>query len=192
MPCCRVGTHEGRDFADKFTHINRPLIQVLPLSRPRNLVHLQQVLLNLIVNGMDALDEANRRGRRVSVTAGLNGPRTVEVAVSDSGPGVPAELTQISDPFFTTKQNGMGTGLSIARTIIAAHSGQPWAENGNEAERRGKLLAIVQRHSTGSFTDAKKVSVCSASLPTSPIMSGRRAGVSQRKLFNSLGVSTQT
>jgi len=98
-----------------------------------DLVHLQQVLLNLIVNGMDALDEANSGDRRVSITAAVDGPKTVEIAVSDSGPGLPADkLAHIFDPFFTTKANGMGMGLPISRTIIAAHGGRLWAENRNE------------------------------------------------------------
>jgi len=93
-------------------------------------VHLQQVLLNLIVNGIDAIDETQPGDRRVSVSASLDGPDTVEIAVSDSGPGVPADkLTHIFDPFFTTKPKGMGMGLPISRTIIEAHQGRIWAEN---------------------------------------------------------------
>jgi len=96
-------------------------------------VHLQQVLMNLIVNGMDALNGANGGDRRVSVTAALDEPKTIEIAVSDSGPGVSADqLTRIFDPFFTTKPNGMGMGLPISRTIITAHNGRLWAENRNE------------------------------------------------------------
>jgi two-component system sensor kinase FixL len=95
-----------------------------------DVVHLQQVLLNLIVNAMDALDEAKTGDRRVSVTASLDGPQTVEIAVSDSGRGIPADkLTHIFDPFFTTKPKGMGMGLPISRTIIEAHHGRLWAEN---------------------------------------------------------------
>jgi len=95
-----------------------------------DVVHLQQVLLNLIVNGMDAVDEANAGERRVSVTASLDGAQAVEIAVSDSGRGVPADkLLHIFDPFFTTKPNGMGMGLPICRTIIEAHHGRLWAEN---------------------------------------------------------------
>ncbi len=98
-----------------------------------DLVHLQQVLLNLIVNGMDALDESNREDRRVSVIATPDGSKTVEIAVSDSGPGIPADkLAHIFDPFFTTKANGMGMGLPISHTIIAAHGGRLWAENKDE------------------------------------------------------------
>jgi C4-dicarboxylate-specific signal transduction histidine kinase len=93
-------------------------------------VHLQQVLLNLILNGMDALDDARPEDRRVGVTARLNGAQTVEIVVHDAGPGIPADLLgQIFNPFFTTKSDGMGMGLAISRTIIEAHDGQLWAEN---------------------------------------------------------------
>jgi two-component system sensor kinase FixL len=93
-------------------------------------VHLQQVLLNLILNGMDALKGS--RDRLVSLTARLNGMQTIEIAVSDTGHGIPAEkLQQVFDPFFTTKPNGMGMGLPISRTIIEAHGGMLWAENKN-------------------------------------------------------------
>jgi signal transduction histidine kinase len=93
-------------------------------------VHLQQVLLNLIVNGMDVLDETPQGERSVSVTALLGRPKTIYIAVSDSGRGIPTDkLTQIFDPFFTTKASGIGRGLSISRTIIEAHNGKLWAEN---------------------------------------------------------------
>jgi PAS domain S-box-containing protein len=103
----------------------------LPLVRGDR-VHLQQVLLNLILNGMDALNEVSRENRRVSVTARLDGMQTVEIAVSDTGHGIPADkLAHVFDPFFTTKPNGLGMGLSISRTIIEAHGGRLWAENNN-------------------------------------------------------------
>jgi PAS domain S-box-containing protein len=93
-------------------------------------VHLQQVLLNLVLNGMDALNGANGETRRVTVTARLGGARIVEVAVADTGPGIPTDvMPNVFDPFFSTKTNGMGMGLSISRTIVQAHGGQLWAEN---------------------------------------------------------------
>ena len=93
-------------------------------------VHLQQVLLNVVLNGMDALNGASRGERRISVIASLNGAQTVEIAVSDTGSGIPADrLGHIFDPFFTTKASGMGMGLPISRTIIEAHGGRLWAEN---------------------------------------------------------------
>ena len=95
-------------------------------------VHLQQVLLNVILNGIDALNGAVLGERRISVVASLNGAQTVEVAVSDTGSGIPADkLAHVFDPFFTTKANGMGMGLPISRTIIEAHGGRLWAENNN-------------------------------------------------------------
>ena len=93
-------------------------------------VHLQQVLLNLILNGMDALNGDEPEDRRVSVTARLDGAQIVEIAVGDAGHGIPADtLARIFDPFFTTKPNGMGMGLAISRTIVEAHGGRLWAEN---------------------------------------------------------------
>ena len=93
-------------------------------------VHLQQVLLNLILNGMDALDGARPADRRVSINARRDGDQRVEIAVGDGGPGIPADtLGQIFDPFFTTKPHGMGMGLAISRTIVEAHGGKLWAEN---------------------------------------------------------------
>lgn len=92
-------------------------------------VQLQQVILNLIVNGMDAVSEMPY-GRAVIGSTELNGGASAVVSISDSGPGIPSEkLIEIFDPFFTTKQQGMGMGLSIARTIIHAHKGRIWAEN---------------------------------------------------------------
>jgi signal transduction histidine kinase len=92
-------------------------------------VQLQQVILNLIVNSMDAIG-ATPDGRIVIGRTEMNGESSAIISISDSGPGIPPNrLDQVFDPFFTTKNEGMGIGLSIARTIVQAHRGRIWAEN---------------------------------------------------------------
>jgi two-component system, LuxR family, sensor kinase FixL len=109
-------------------------------------VHLQQVLLNLILNGMDAVNGASPENRRVTVTARLDGTQTVQIDVSDSGHGIPADrLAHIFDPFFTTKPDGMGMGLPISRTIIEAHHGRLWAENNHGSGAAFRFTLPVER-----------------------------------------------
>ena len=93
-------------------------------------VHLSQVLINLIINAMDAIVDSVDPRRCVTVEAQALPDNAVEVAVTDSGAGIPAErMQQIFEPFFTTKAGGMGMGLCVSRTIIEAHGGRLWAEN---------------------------------------------------------------
>jgi len=93
-------------------------------------VHLQQVLLNLLLNGLDAMNGLPNAERSVSVRADETADGNLEVAVTDSGAGIPADtLPKIFEPFFTTKSTGMGMGLAISRTIIEAHGGKLRATN---------------------------------------------------------------
>jgi two-component system sensor kinase FixL len=118
-------------------------------------VHLQQVLLNLISNGMDALDEAAHKARGIVVTAMRRGAEAVEIAVNDNGSGIPKErIEQIFASFFTTKPTGMGMGLSISRTLIEANGGRLWAENleGGGASLRFTLPVSQESHAGGLQT----------------------------------------
>jgi C4-dicarboxylate-specific signal transduction histidine kinase len=91
-------------------------------------VQLQQVLLNLIMNGgVEAMSAVTGRTRELTVSSALTEPGSVLVAVEDTGTGLdPAIAQRIFEPFFTTKSDGLGVGLSICRSIIEAHGGRLW------------------------------------------------------------------
>ena len=101
--------------------LNLPLIE-------GDRVELQQVMLNLIVNSIEAMSEAGDGDRDLLITTEQTESDTVRVAVKDSGPGLAAKsLERAFDSFYTTKPGGMGMGLSICRSIIEAHGGRLWA-----------------------------------------------------------------
>jgi PAS domain S-box-containing protein len=91
-------------------------------------VQLQQVILNLIVNAIEAMREVSDDSRELLIGSRADMPDGVIVTVRDSGPGLkPESLNHLFDPFYTTKPTGMGMGLSICRSITEAHGGQLWA-----------------------------------------------------------------
>jgi C4-dicarboxylate-specific signal transduction histidine kinase len=92
-------------------------------------VHLQQVLLNLLLNGMEAMSTTQRERRQLVIKT-MTADDQVETSVRDRGQGIRAEtVSKIFEPFYTTKGEGMGIGLSIASTIIEAHGGHLAARN---------------------------------------------------------------
>jgi PAS domain S-box-containing protein len=95
-------------------------------------VQLQQVVLNLVMNGIDAMRAVTDRPRILTVRSQLNDRGNIVVNVADSGVGLdPANRDHIFESFFTTKPEGMGMGLAISNTIIEAHHGRLWAESGS-------------------------------------------------------------
>lgn len=110
-------------------------------------VQLQQVIINLMINAVQAMASVNGRARELLVRSMRDGPETVVVAVQDSGEGLdPAKADHLFDAFFTTKPDGMGMGLSICRTIMDAHNGRIWASanDGPGATFRFSLPVAVQ------------------------------------------------
>jgi C4-dicarboxylate-specific signal transduction histidine kinase len=98
------------------------------LSVQGDRVQLQQVILNLILNAVEAMSSVHDGPRELSISTEQSGAGEVLVAVRDSGPGLdPEHLERVFDSFYTTKPSGMGLGLSICRSIIDAHGGRLWA-----------------------------------------------------------------
>jgi len=114
------------------SHKARLRIEVAPSLPPvrGDTVQLQQVLLNLILNALEAMIDCPIEDREVVVRAVPSALSVVEMTVTDQGPGFSKEkLAKSFEPFFTTKKHGMGVGLAICQTIIRAHGGQLTAEN---------------------------------------------------------------
>jgi C4-dicarboxylate-specific signal transduction histidine kinase len=113
-------------------------------------IHLQQVLLNLVLNGLDAMTDTPDDERRLVVsTAARNGH--VDLTVRDAGSGIAdGVLPRLFDPFFTTKRDGMGMGLSVVRTIVEAHNGRIQAQNNIGRGATLRVSLPVRRHASPS------------------------------------------
>ena len=109
------------------TSLQTHLTEGLPLV-VGDRIQLQQVMLNLILNAVEALSESRETSRALLIKTQRDGPGGVLVEVQDSGPGLkPENMDRLFDAFYTTKPDGMGMGLSICRSIIEAHGGRIWA-----------------------------------------------------------------
>jgi signal transduction histidine kinase len=93
-------------------------------------VQLQQVMMNLIMNGIDAMKDVEG-ARELTIRSERANHQQLLVSVSDTGVGLPEQKDQIFKPFFTTKSHGTGMGLSISRSILESHGGRLWASNGS-------------------------------------------------------------
>jgi C4-dicarboxylate-specific signal transduction histidine kinase len=108
-------------------------------------IQLQQVLINLLMNGMQAMAGTKGAKRQLSLYVCHDTEHEVIVEVRDSGPGIqPEDMGRLFDAFFTTKPEGMGMGLSICRSIIEAHGGRIWATS--QPGQGASLLFALPRH----------------------------------------------
>lgn len=109
------------ELADKLAHVQVDRIQ------------LQQVILNLIINAVDAMKSVADRPKVLRIQTSMKSPQVISVSVQDSGVGLSREtIGSIFEPFYSTKSGGLGMGLSISRSIVDAHGGRLWAEPGKE------------------------------------------------------------
>ena len=98
-----------------------------------NYVELQQVIINVTMNALDAITAQPAETRLLEIRTEVEAPENVLIAVQDSGEGLTAEqLQHLGEPFYTSKPNGMGMGLAISRSILEAHGGRLWARNNPE------------------------------------------------------------
>ena len=102
-------------------------------------VQLQQLILNLVLNGIEAMDPLTDQTKRLFIRSKRDSDDTVLVQIRDSGLGLKDPDT-VFDAFFTTKENGMGMGLAICRSIVQAHNGRIWAAS---AEGRGATFCFT-------------------------------------------------
>jgi two-component system sensor kinase FixL len=119
----------GSDLLLRAASLDLELAQGLP-QVAGDRVHLQQVLLNLVLNALDAMADCPVEARRIALRTSPRENGRVLVEVRDAGVGIAGEAASLLfEPFFTTKSDGMGMGLSIVRSIVESHGGRVWAAN---------------------------------------------------------------
>jgi two-component system sensor kinase FixL len=96
-------------------------------------VQIQQVLLNLIRNGIEAMTTSARKNPVITVATAPCEGDFVRISVADQGPGIPEEIgNQVFEQFYTTKPSGMGLGLAISRSLVVSHGGECWCERNTD------------------------------------------------------------
>jgi hypothetical protein len=177
----------------------------LPILGDR--IQLQQVILNLVVNGIDAVKDTSTENRIISIRTSRV-ETFAELSVSDRGPGIPEDkLKEVFEPFYTSKVQGMGMGLSIARTIIEAHHGLIYAKNRDHGgasfrirlpplyRRRWAVIVADRRalvnHKNEGIADAKARGVYKgrkASIDTAKIKQMKAAGIGPSAIAKTLKI----
>ena len=117
----------GHKLQENRVSLERQLTKALPLVMADR-VQLQQVLLNLLMNAIEAMSAVTNRPRLLWVQSQLDESGNILVAIRDSGTGLSSEADGLFTPFVTTKADGMGMGLPISRSLIEGHGGRLWAE----------------------------------------------------------------
>lgn len=137
------------ELIDRGVTVHSELASSLPILQADR-VGLQQVLINLVTNACDAMTDMSSEARAVMIRTRLDGNDFVLISVCDAGPGIAeGKLEQVFEPFFTSKVNGMGLGLSVCRTIINAHGGKLWAQhNAGRGATFHLLLPVSPRRAT--------------------------------------------
>ena len=132
----------------------------IPIYVHGDAIQLQQVILNLIVNAIDAIPKDDPSPHQIVARTATVG-KFAEISISDTGSGIAPEMIEkIFNPFYSTKQEGMGIGLSIARTIITAHGGQIWAEPGRPGGATFRIaLPLIYPMSTGDESSPGQTSI---------------------------------
>ena len=126
------------------------LIPVVEIDR----IEIEQVLLNIVRNSIEAMQETPLRDRTLAIATRQPSDDEIEITVRDTGPGLPDLAGEIFEAFFSTKQGGMGMGLAISRTIMDAHGGRVWAEQGAPCGAVFHITLPVECP-TRSFTNAR-------------------------------------
>ncbi len=124
-----------------------PELRVVPIQ-------VQQVLLNLVQNGLHAMEDTAPEQRILRLVAHLHDSDFVQVEVIDSGPGFDRDPAKLFEPFVTTKETGLGIGLAIVRSLVQEHGGRVWAENRSRGAAVCFTLPVVPHHATRAAADS--------------------------------------
>jgi signal transduction histidine kinase len=142
-------------------------------------VQLQQVLLNLVINASEAMEGRTAGSRTLTARSEAEASGGVVVSVADQGRGIaPDKLELIFEPFYTTKDGGLGLGLSISRSIIEAHGGRLWCRNSSDRGSASRYPCIR----LGDGGNATNPLICSMAARSSRSVNGlRRNAIAPRR-----------